>query len=264
MNKGLLGIILAVVLGAMVLIMFGQKGKQPTRPAETALGGQTQVNATASAARNATQSAPQNVTQSAGALRPAAQVPPPPARPANATAVAAAPVTPPAGATPPPLPKVEPPVSTPPANATTAPKPVTASPAPAAKPVEPVPAAKPAAKPESPKPEAAAAITPAKGPHTLKNIGLHFKGKAIVLRIESDNAFTGRTFVLPGPDRMVVDLAGEWNNLKAPSIPSNNLVKGVRIGKQSGGPRLVLDLTRPPKTHDAARPSPTVMEITIE
>ncbi len=72
-----------------------------------------------------------------------------------------------------------------------------------------------------------------------------------MLRIESDNAFIGKTFVLPGPDRMVVDLGGEWKNVKAPSIPSNTLVKGVRIGKQNSGPRLVLDLTRPPKAHEA-------------
>ncbi len=277
MNKGLLGIILAVLLGAMVLIMVNQKGTPPSGPADAATAVRGQENGTA------------NRTQ-ATAQRPASQAPAGQARPANATTAA---VTPPAaapagaapsasnapssgtasapGGTPPPLPKVDPPASVLPPAAAPAAKPAAtpaatanASSVPAARPApDAAPAAKPtpAAKPDTAKP---LAVTPAKGPHSLKNISLHFKGKGVLLRIESDNAFTGKTFVLPGPDRMVVDLAGEWNNMRAPSVPSNNLVKGVRIGKQSGGPRLVLDLARPPKSHEAVRPSPTLMEITVE
>ncbi len=188
----------------------------------------------------------------------------------------------------PPLPRVEPPISQ------TAAKPDAAKPDPAkqaaaagaAKPaggaLQPIPAGsaapagatRPAAnaqpalsapvKPDGATPVAKPAAAAAKGAHALKSVSLHFKNKGMVLRLEAGSPITGKAFVLPGPDRLVVDLSGEWGGVKAPPIPANTLVKGARIGQQSGGPRLVLDLSRAPKKWEKMQPSPTVMEIAFE
>lgn len=99
---------------------------------------------------------------------------------------------------------------------------------------------------------------------TLVNIGLHFKGNGMALRIEADAPFSYKTFALSSPDRYVVDLVGTWNKMRAPSVPSNNMIKGARAGKQAGGPRLVLDMQRSPKKHSVTWVTPTVLEIVIE
>ncbi len=175
------------------------------------------------------------------------------------------------------------------------PKPMAAAPGTSkTEPVKPAPAAPVApgaAKPEPARPQAAsaepgattgpgAAMTPvtstprtpakpesggnARKSLTLANIGLHFKGSGMALRIEADAPFSYKTFALSSPDRYVVDLVGNWDKMRAPTVPSNNMIKGARVGKQPGGPRLVLDMQRAPKKHNVTWVSPTVLEILIE
>ncbi|MCC8194744.1 MAG: AMIN domain-containing protein [Deltaproteobacteria bacterium] len=86
----------------------------------------------------------------------------------------------------------------------------------------------------------------------------------MVLRIEADAPFSYKTFALPSPDRYVVDLAGNWDKMRVPTVPANTMIKGVRAGKQAGGPRLVLDMQRAPGKHSVTWVSPTVLEIAIE
>ena len=105
---------------------------------------------------------------------------------------------------------------------------------------------------------------PGKKTLTLINMGLHFRGNGMVLRIEADAPFSYKTFALSSPDRYVVDLMGTWTNMHAPTIPANTLIKGVRVGKQASGPRLVLDIQRPSKKHSVTWISPMVLEIVIE
>lgn len=99
------------------------------------------------------------------------------------------------------------------------------------------------------------------GEHEIKEIGVHFAGQQMKLRIVASNGFPCKTFVLPAPDRLVVDLPGKWKGVKAPNVPANKIVKGVRIGKQDAGPRLVLDLERPLKAHTVERPDENTVEI---
>ena len=134
------------------------------------------------------------------------------------------------------------------------------------------------AKPEVAKPEALAPVpvtskpttqvnpggVPTKKTMALVNIGLHFRGNGMVLRIEADAPFSYKTFALSSPDRYVVDLLGTWTNMRAPTVPANSLIKGVRVGKQASGPRLVFDMQRVPKKHSVNWVSPTVLEIVIE
>ena len=102
-----------------------------------------------------------------------------------------------------------------------------------------------------------------KGAHVLNDIGLHFSGQNMQLRIEADTPFPCRTFVLNSPDRLVIDLPGTWKGVKAPSVPQNRLIKAVRVGSQPNGPRIVLDLSAAPKGHKVQR-NGNVVEILVQ
>lgn len=91
------------------------------------------------------------------------------------------------------------------------------------------------------------------GTHALKTINLAFAGQDMLLRIEAGDPFPCKTFVLTGPDRLVIDLPGTWKDMKAPSVPQNRLVNKARLGQQNSGPRLVLDLSGPLKGHKVER-----------
>ena len=104
---------------------------------------------------------------------------------------------------------------------------------------------------------------PDKGAHTLNDIGLHFAGQNMQLRIEADTPFPCRTFVLNSPDRLVIDLPGTWKGVKAPNVPQNRLIKAVRVGSQPNGPRIVLDLSAAPKGHKVQRDG-NVVEILVQ
>lgn len=101
------------------------------------------------------------------------------------------------------------------------------------------------------KPKAATSSEP--GVRNLTRIKLTPKGQSMHLRIEADGGFSCKTFVLTGPDRLVIDLPGKWKGVKAPAVPSNQLVKSARVGDQPAGPRVVLDLNRPIKGHQVQR-----------
>lgn len=101
------------------------------------------------------------------------------------------------------------------------------------------------------KPQTTQPVEP--GVRQLTRIKLTPKGQSMHLRIEADGGFSCKTFVLSGPDRLVIDLPGKWKGVQAPSVPSNQLVKKARVGEQPTGPRVVLDLTRPIKGHQVQR-----------
>ncbi len=139
-----------------------------------------------------------------------------------------------------------------------------------AKPAEPDKKAATEAKPTDPEKTAAKTAgsekTPAlseKAAHTMKKIGLHFAGQRIVLRMEADTAFPCKTFALGSPDRLVVDLPGTWKGMQTPGVPQNLVVKGVRVGKQPAGPRIVLDLEKPLQKHEVVRQG-NVVEVYLQ
>lgn len=109
----------------------------------------------------------------------------------------------------------------------------------------------------------AATTTAPSGAHTLKNIGVHFSGQNMMLRIESDSVFPIKHFVLAKPDRLVIDLPGNWKNMRVPNVPQNNIIKAVRLGSQPAGPRLVLDLAKTPTHQEVVKVSDTVVEILV-
>lgn len=285
MNKGFFVVFLGIVIGAMALIFLNQAvsptsvGQQPTDVAQAPQdhGGDP------SSGREQLPAAEEKPAEPATVERGQE-----PARPKTLKAEAA----PPAASKPEPAPEVQPlkpgqanpeepvrevaqaarpvvePVSVP-----EAPKPALVRQesrkvdAPKPEPVKP----EPAATVETPKTERAAApvsSVPEEKPRgknpVLKNISLHFKNNGMALRIEGDRQFSYKTFVLPSPDRYVVDLVGSWVNMRAPKVPSNQFIKSVRVGKQAGGPRLVMDLQRAPRKHNVVWLSPTTLEIQVE
>ena len=118
-------------------------------------------------------------------------------------------------------------------------------------------------KTPSPTPQVKEPVLSDKGAHALQDMGLHFSGQGMVLRIAADNAFPCKTFVLTNPDRLVIDLPGTWKNMKGPTVPQSRLVKNVRLGAQPAGPRIVLDMTSPPKGHKVQRAG-NVVEIVVQ
>lgn len=290
MNKGIIMLILAVVLAAMVLIMANKPGPRP----ESGNTASSSAMSSAAATRPAGVAEQGRPGQGAPVGTPAA-----PVADGNATKV----LTPPAP-TPPPLPKVEPPASTPtdtgnskngsPATsatgqggqakgntgfftipstppdtgkAQTAPVPSKAqldkkTAVPPKTEAQPQSGQKPA-KPGS-KESKTMQVPAGKGPNTAKSVSLQFAGQGMVLRIEAEGPFAAKAYVLPGPDRLVIDLAGDWKNLQAPNVPSNNLVKGARLGRQPDAMRLVLDLSKVPKSHQKVQVSDTVLEVRLQ
>lgn len=106
----------------------------------------------------------------------------------------------------------------------------------------PPPAPKPAPKREEPK-----------GSFVMKNLTLQVAGSEVILKMEADKRFEYRYFLLTNPNRLVVDLTGEWQGLKSPRVPANQLVKSTRYGKFGNGYRFVLDLNEAPRAHSDSR-----------
>lgn len=276
MNKGFFVVFLGVILGAMALIFVNQTSDPTTAavyrasvPDVAAPAGSAQTDGEPVAlAANGGQDAETSVQQAAS--KPAAV----PSVPEPATPVAANPEPAPATVPHPDAPPARPAfVPGTPVDADTAdePSPPVKPEMPSPPQVKPeadtlsvLPLTSPAA-PASPKPETPTPASPqTKKTLRLVNVGLHFKGNGMALRIEADGPFSYKTFALPSPDRYVVDLVGAWSNMRAPSVPANKLIKGARAGKQSGGPRLVLDLYRAPKKHTVQWIASNVLEIVIE
>lgn len=134
----------------------------------------------------------------------------------------------------------------------------------AAQPGKPASPAQPAA-PEQPsiqtRPQATGTATVQQSSGKIVSLGLHFRNQGMYISIEGDSPLPAKYFVLPDPERLVIDLPGSWQGLKTPAIPSNNLVKSIRIGRQGNADRLVLDLHSPLKTHEIQRINDKKVEI---
>ena len=108
------------------------------------------------------------------------------------------------------------------------------------------------------------ATSPVSGTGTIRNISMHFKDKGMLIRFEADSALAVKSFVLTSPDRLVIDLPGNWKGLKVPDMPSNTLVKKVRLGRQGNADRIVLDLTRPLNRQTMTKTAEHMVEVVFE
>lgn len=145
---------------------------------------------------------------------------------------------------------------------------------PADKPAEPVkPAGKPAepVKPAEVKADKAdkagilvtkSSLTAKAGVATVVAATLSMDGTVVTLRLEGSQALSAKTFILKGPDRVVLDLAGKWA-METPRVGSNRMVGALRVGNQAEATRVVLDMKVAPGKASVSQISPNVVELTI-
>ena len=67
------------------------------------------------------------------------------------------------------------------------------------------------------------------------------KGSLIKLTLRGNSPMIGHFYVLEEPDRVVLDLAGNWK-IDVPKVPSNRLIGAVRVGQHEDKTRLVFDM----------------------
>lgn len=137
-----------------------------------------------------------------------------------------------------------------------APKPPVVTEAPTPKP-EPKAEIKRETRPET-KPEAKAEVKPAPKPQPTpqqqgdKNITrfvVFSRDNGATIRLSGNGRLNYKNMVLENPDRVVVDLDGEWKFPPNPGIPKNDIVNSVRVGKLGDSKtRVVIDLKSKPKS----------------
>ena len=67
------------------------------------------------------------------------------------------------------------------------------------------------------------------------------KGSLIKLVLHGNAPMVGNFYVLTQPDRVVLDLAGNWD-VELPKVPSNRLIASARVGQHDDKTRLVFDM----------------------
>lgn len=90
---------------------------------------------------------------------------------------------------------------------------------------------------------------------------MELSDKSVVFRMSGAENLEAKTFVLPNPDRFVVDLQGEWA-MRLPTVPANPFLRKIRVGKQENNTRMVMDLAG---TYNCqmVRINPTTLEFRI-
>ena len=66
-------------------------------------------------------------------------------------------------------------------------------------------------------------------------------GSQIKLILQGNAPMVGHYFSLENPDRIVLDLAGNWE-VQVPKVPSNRLIRAVRVGHHDDKTRIVFDM----------------------
>ena len=67
------------------------------------------------------------------------------------------------------------------------------------------------------------------------------KGSQIKLILQGNAPMVGHYSTLGNPDRVVLDLAGNWD-IDVPRVPSNRLIQAVRVGQHEDKTRIVFDM----------------------
>ncbi len=112
---------------------------------------------------------------------------------------------------------------------------------------------------DTPKPEAKTAVT-----NTLTALTFAPSGREGVLRIVAKEPFEYKTFALPQPQRIVVDVLGHFTALPKPVLRENSLVSDVRVGWRENGIRVVLDLTGNTKhAFDVEKTAPEQLKLVV-
>ncbi len=91
---------------------------------------------------------------------------------------------------------------------------------------------------------------------------LTMDGDVVTLRLEANSPIKGKSFILASPDRVVLDLSGDWK-LAAPRVSSNRMLRELRVGVREDGVRLVFDMKVKPSSATVKQVSSKVLELRI-
>ena len=119
-------------------------------------------------------------------------------------------------------------------------------------------------KKETPRKEAAPAREKASSADkSVERFVVYAREGGATVRIVGNANISYKPMVLTGPDRVVVDLDGDWD-IKAPGIPKNDLVTNVRIGKLNGKTRVVIDLNSSAKTRYTLSKDRRMLDVRVD
>lgn len=90
-----------------------------------------------------------------------------------------------------------------------------------------------------------------------------FDGSAALLEVTTSAPAQYKMFVLTAPDRAVLDLLEGWK-IKGTNVPSNLVIKNVRVGQPAERSRIVLDLKKKPSRVTVERVSSQRILLRVE
>lgn len=114
-----------------------------------------------------------------------------------------------------------------------------------AKPDQPAEPVRPEPKPAQNPAQAREIAQPAKGSQTVNRFVIYSRDKGATVRIGGTSKMNYTSMTLANPDRVVVDLPGNWKFPANPGVPKNDLVSAVRVGQSGDKTRVVIDLKMP-------------------
>lgn len=273
MNKTFLGILLAVCVLGMALAMFSERlSREPenSRPAQVAAS----ENLPNLAASNSPQATPEPVIREA----PLDQAAPPKPGPVAVAAEneerreAEAALNFPAAPIPEQVEERPTPVAPAPVRAEkpalspqTAPLPAQTPPAPASAEPKPDAAAQKPSQPAAAKPASAPKAQGMPRGGKINNFVVFAREKGATIRMGGDGKIKYTSMTLENPNRVVVDLDGAWQFPDKLPIPKNDMVSGIRVGKNGDKTRVVIDLkSRPRLSRMVAGQNGTSVDVRVD
>lgn len=120
-----------------------------------------------------------------------------------------------------------------------------------------------AVKPLKPGTIVRTATMEAKSTPTFTSVELMMDGDVVTLTIKSNVPMQkGKTMLLKDPDRVVLDIPGNWHS-NTPGVPSNRMVRSLRLGQQTDSTRFVFDMRVKPQKATVKLVDENTMELKV-
>ncbi len=98
----------------------------------------------------------------------------------------------------------------------------------------------------------------------INQVRLTIEKKELSFRMVASEAIKTRTMLLQNPERLVIDIHGNWV-ASLPPIPSGNpWLDKIRVGYNDGYTRFVLELKKTPNTTETTQPKKNIIDVQIQ